>query len=127
MSNDHQGDVHSKADYVDALKSVKLEELKDIGKIPCARTSLLYGIGAGFGIAALRFITKRNIKSSSNWAVGTFCGVSAINFELCQMERKQKLERLQLIVKESDSKARASAIRKGIQVVIDEPAASSKD
>ncbi|KAI8068325.1 hypothetical protein BC940DRAFT_299707 [Gongronella butleri] len=122
--NDSQNDgVHSKTDYMEALKSVKVEEFKDIGKIPCARTSLLYGMGAAFGIAAIRFITKRNVKSASNWAVGAFCGVSAINFELCQMDRKQKIERLQLIVRESDSNARASALRKGIQVVIDDDVA----
>ncbi|CAO3630000.1 unnamed protein product [Cunninghamella blakesleeana] len=117
--------VPEKSDYVEALKTVKVEDFKDIGKIPCARNSLLYGIGAAFGLGAIRFILKRSVPSAANWAVGSFCGVSVVSFELCQMDRKQKLERLQLIIKETDSspkqqRLRQEAINKSIQVVIDD-------
>jgi hypothetical protein len=44
------------------------------------------------------------IPTSANWAVGTFCGVSIVSFEACQMERKQKIEKMRLIVKATDSK-----------------------
>lgn len=65
-------------------------------------TNLL--IGAGITVGALRFVSKRVIPTSANWAVGTFMGVSAISFEACQMERKQKIEKMKLIVKATDSK-----------------------
>lgn len=44
------------------------------------------------------------IPTSANWAVGTFCGVSVVSFEACQMERKQKIEKMRLIVKATDSR-----------------------
>lgn len=55
-------------------------------------------------MGAVRFATKRMIPTSANWAVGTFCGVSVISFEACQMERRQKIEKMRLIVKATDSK-----------------------
>lgn len=77
-------------------------------------------IAAGVTIGAIRFMSKRKllrtwnkteilklkigiVSTSANWAVGTFCGVSAVSFEMCQMERKQKLEKLRMIVKATDS------------------------
>jgi hypothetical protein len=42
--------------------------------------------------------------TSANWAVGTFVGVSAVSFEMCQMERKNKIEKLKMIVKATDSR-----------------------
>ncbi|KAL9553725.1 hypothetical protein MBANPS3_003150 [Mucor bainieri] len=89
--------------FVDALKTVKLEDFKDVNRIPCARNALLYGIVAGVTVGAVRFATKRMIPTSANWAVGTFCGVSVISFEGCQMERRQKIEKMRLIVKATDS------------------------
>ncbi|KAI9027177.1 hypothetical protein CLU79DRAFT_740690, partial [Phycomyces nitens] len=88
----------------EALKTVKIEDFKDVPKIPCARNSLLYGMGSGIGVGAIRYMMKQRIPTAANWAVGVFCGVSAISFELCQMARKQKLEKLQLIVKATDSR-----------------------
>ncbi|KAI8335425.1 hypothetical protein BC941DRAFT_430282 [Chlamydoabsidia padenii] len=121
--------VPDKSDYVEALKTVKVEEFKDIGKIPCARPALLYGIGAAFGLGAIRFLVKRSVPTSANWAVGAFCGVSAIGFELCQMERKQKLDRLRMIVKETDSSPKQrqrDAIKKNIQVIVDQDELDNK-
>lgn len=90
--------------FVDALKTVKLEDFKEVNRIPCARNALLYGMGAGVAMGAIRFLSKRAIPTSTNWAVATFMGVSAISFEACQMERKQKIEKMRLIVKATDSK-----------------------
>ncbi|KAG1057238.1 hypothetical protein G6F46_008826 [Rhizopus delemar] len=89
--------------FVDALKTIKLEDFKEVNKIPCSRNALLYGMAAGVTIGAIRFMSKRIVSTSANWAVGTFCGVSAVSFEMCQMERKQKLEKLRMIVKATDS------------------------
>lgn len=41
---------------MDALKTIKLEDFKDVYKKPCARDALLVGIGAGFGAGGLRAI-----------------------------------------------------------------------
>ncbi|KAI8987163.1 hypothetical protein BDB01DRAFT_784834 [Pilobolus umbonatus] len=115
--------------FVDALKTVKLEDFKEINRIPCARNALLYGMGAGVAVGLLRFVTKRTVSTSANWAVASFCGVSAVSFEACHLERKNKLEKLRLIVKETDSKGREERLvvtergKKGaFDVVIETPA-----
>lgn len=59
-------------------------------------------------MGALRFVSKRRIPTSANWAVATFIGVSAISFEACQMDRKQKIEKMRLIVKATDSRPKPS-------------------
>ncbi|ORE21632.1 hypothetical protein BCV71DRAFT_173471 [Rhizopus microsporus] len=45
--------------FVDALKTIKLEDFKDINKIPCSRNALLYGMAAGVAMGAIRFMSKR--------------------------------------------------------------------
>lgn len=37
-----------------------MEDLKNLGTIPCVRNSLLYGIGTGVGIGAVRFLGTRS-------------------------------------------------------------------
>ncbi|KAI8366014.1 uncharacterized protein BYT42DRAFT_150499 [Radiomyces spectabilis] len=94
---------------VNALKTVKLEDFKDVPKIPCARNAFLYGMGAGVSVGAVRFLAKRSIPTAANWAVAAFCGVAAVSFEMCQMERKQKLEKLRMIIKATDSNGQSRA------------------
>ncbi len=36
-----------------------IKDFENIGNIPCARSSLLYGIGGGAGIGAVRFLSSR--------------------------------------------------------------------
>lgn len=44
------------AGLIDALKSIKLEDFKEVHKKPCTREGFLTGIGAGFGIGGIRAI-----------------------------------------------------------------------
>lgn len=44
------------AGLIDALKTVKPEELLEVHKKPCVREALLTGILSGFGMASLRTI-----------------------------------------------------------------------
>lgn len=44
------------AGVIDALKSIKSNEFKEMHKKPCARDALLTGIGGGFGIGGVRAI-----------------------------------------------------------------------
>lgn len=65
-----------------------------------------------------------SVPSAANWAVAAFCGVSIISFEMCQMDRRQKLERLHLIVKETNSRTNKQVVvdehrKGGLHVVID--------
>ena len=44
------------AGLIDAMKSVRLEEFREVHKKPCVRDALLTGIGTGFGIGGIRTI-----------------------------------------------------------------------
>ena len=50
------GGKAKEADLLEAIKTVRLDELKEVHKKPCARDALLTGIGAGFGMGGLRMI-----------------------------------------------------------------------
>ncbi|KAI9487951.1 hypothetical protein BDB00DRAFT_850756 [Zychaea mexicana] len=111
MSNNNND--NNQPTFTDALQTIKVDDFKNVGKIPCARNALLYGMGGAFGAGGIRYIVKRTVPSAANWAVAAFCGISLISFEMCQMDRKAKLERLHLIVKETNS-------RGGKRQVVDE-------
>jgi Protein of unknown function (DUF3767) len=48
--------INSNPTLFDAIKTVRLEDFKQVHMYPCVRDSLLTGIGAGFGIGGLRGI-----------------------------------------------------------------------
>ncbi len=41
---------------LEAAKTIKLRDFKELHKKPCARDSFLVGIGAGFGVGGIRAI-----------------------------------------------------------------------
>ena len=71
------------------------------------KTTDILLLGAGVTMGILRFASKRRMPTAANWGVFTFMGVSAVSFEACQMERKQKLEKIRMIVKATDSRPKA--------------------
>ncbi|KAG2218792.1 hypothetical protein INT45_000329 [Circinella minor] len=118
--------------FSEAFQTIKAEDFKNVGKIPCARNALLYGMGGAFGVGGIRYIVKRAVPTSANWAVAAFCGISLISFEMCQMDRKSKLERLHLIVKESNSRGEkrrvdAQGKDKAFQVIVDDIPSPAKN
>ncbi|DAA75034.1 TPA_exp: Cytochrome c oxidase protein 20, mitochondrial [Trichophyton benhamiae CBS 112371] len=74
---------------MDSLRSLSLEKFASVYKAPCARDSLLLGIGTGFGVGGLRAILGglKSLWSASNWAVGSFALVSLAAHEYCQRQR----------------------------------------
>ncbi|KAI7863578.1 hypothetical protein BDF14DRAFT_1885003 [Spinellus fusiger] len=91
------------ATVTEAFKTVKLEDFKQVAKIPCARNALLYGMGTGVSVGAIRYLMKRKVPTAANWAVVAFCGVSLVSFEMCHLERKSKIEKLHRIIKATDA------------------------
>lgn len=47
---------------------------------PCFRTGLMWGIGVASVIGAHRFRTIKHIRSSCDWAIGTFLLVSTCSW-----------------------------------------------
>ncbi|MCJ1432534.1 hypothetical protein MMC27_001891 [Xylographa pallens] len=64
----------------DGIKSIKVEDVKHLHKIPCVRDAFLMGMGTGFMIGGGRAIVG-----------GSFCFSSAGMWEFCQ--RRRTLER----------------------------------
>ncbi|KAJ5493022.1 hypothetical protein N7539_001768 [Penicillium diatomitis] len=79
--------------YSEVVGNVSLSEISSFYKAPCARESLLTGIGAGFGIGGVRavFGGLRSLWSAGNWAVGIFAVTSLGAYELCRRRRIQEL------------------------------------
>ncbi|KAK2743261.1 hypothetical protein FQN57_004950 [Myotisia sp. PD_48] len=75
--------------FTDSLKSLSLNNFTSFYKAPCARDSLLVGIGAGFGVGSVRAILGglKSLWIASNWAVGTFALASVATHQYCQRTR----------------------------------------
>ncbi|GFZ52380.1 hypothetical protein JCM24511_10153 [Saitozyma sp. JCM 24511] len=110
-------------DYWAALQRVDVaRDLENIGQIPCARNSLLYGIAGGAGVGAVRFISSRRAKLASNWAVGAFVGISIVQWyvaarefvvgQLCNNARAKELQQMRMI-QEKFSHRHASKLKRG--------------
>ncbi|KAL4871008.1 hypothetical protein BDV12DRAFT_194920 [Aspergillus spectabilis] len=78
----------------EAMKSMSLNKATSFYKTPCARDSLLLGIGAGFGVGGVRGVLggRRAIWTACNWAVGVFAITSLATYEFCQRRRIQELD-----------------------------------
>ncbi|KAI8049194.1 hypothetical protein BDF22DRAFT_193206 [Syncephalis plumigaleata] len=72
--------------------------MRNIGKVPCGRDSLLYGIGGGLAVGAGRFIVKRKAMTASNWAVGAFAIISIGCWEWCNYQRLQHAKKVGVVV-----------------------------
>lgn len=92
------------ANVLDALKSVRLTDFKEVHRKPCVRDALLPGIGAGFVMGGIRAIMGGQIFTACTWAVGSFCVGSAAMYEFCQRRRKLEREGMQRVVEVVDRK-----------------------
>ncbi|CAE6415664.1 unnamed protein product [Rhizoctonia solani] len=81
---------------LEAIKRIDpVQDFKRIPSMPCARESLMYGIGTGAGIGGIRFISSRSILTSCHWAVGTFVLVSSFSWYTCRaaLSKEQRVMR----------------------------------
>ncbi|WEW60497.1 hypothetical protein PRK78_005984 [Emydomyces testavorans] len=105
---------------MDAVKSLSISEFTSFYKAPCARDSLLLGIGTGFGVGSLRVVLGgiKTLWAASNWAVGSFALVSILTHQYCQRQRVKEMdgmkEAVQLMreLKSKKQKEQAEAKRK---------------
>ncbi|OWZ61572.1 hypothetical protein J008_01776 [Cryptococcus neoformans] len=85
-------------DFKAALRRINpKQDLENIGKIPCARNSLLYGIAGGVGVGAVRFLGSRKPWLAANWAVGSFIAISVFQWETCNRARRKELAQMRVI------------------------------
>ncbi|KAI4089880.1 MAG: hypothetical protein LQ348_001719 [Seirophora lacunosa] len=92
------------AGLFEALKSIQLEDFKEVHKKPCTREGFLTGIGAGFGIGGVRAILGAPIFTACSWAVGAFVFGSFAMHEYCQQKRRTEKAGIQRINAALDEK-----------------------
>ncbi|RFU26617.1 hypothetical protein B7463_g9715, partial [Scytalidium lignicola] len=102
--------------FTNALKTVRLGDLKQVHMYPCVRDSLLTGIGAGFGIGGLRALLGAPIPKATNWAASSFVLLSFASYEYCLYKRsleKAQVKRAVEIIdrKKAEKEAQAKAAR----------------
>lgn len=96
------------ATVTDAVRTIALNDFTSVHTQPCVRSSLLYGIGAGFAFGGLRLVLggvsnclpacpTRNtelcaapVPKAANWAAGTFVGASLVTYEFCRYRRSRE-------------------------------------
>ncbi|KAL8801921.1 MAG: hypothetical protein Q9182_004155 [Xanthomendoza sp. 2 TL-2023] len=105
---------HTEPGIVDALKTIKLEDFKEVHKKPCTREGFLTGIGAAFATGGVRAIfgglypwprhfppsmltEPAPIFTACSWAVGAFAFGSFAMHEYCQRKRKREKEGMQRV------------------------------
>ncbi|KAG9303963.1 hypothetical protein G9A89_005873 [Geosiphon pyriformis] len=100
-TSDNSSEESKTKEAVKTLKSLNYEDFKNIGKIPCARQSFLYGIMAGAVVGGIRYFYKGNVSSASNWAVGSFLLSSIGIWETCRLKKRREYTQFKTIVEEA--------------------------
>jgi cytochrome c oxidase assembly protein subunit 20 len=77
-----------------------VDDVKNAAYMPCARSSLLYGIGGGLVVGCVHFLTRRRVASASNWAVVSFGGISIASWEYCRYNRRQKTAQMRSVMEQ---------------------------
>lgn len=125
-----------------ALPEVDPKDIARLERIPCARDSLLSGLGMGtlVGSAAF-FMMRRPIMASCNWAVLSFCGVSLASWEYCTRKKENDYQFIQKVMhaskeyeqlrreqarKEGDMTAEAAGVKRVPPLELEDVPASKK-
>ncbi|GAA5926591.1 Cox20p [Sporobolomyces koalae] len=123
---DSQPPTNQKPTVLDAVKTINpVQDLQKLPSMPCARSSLLFGIVAGASIGGLRFIFSRGgrgtlaggnnrlgeIGAAANWAVGAWGIASLGAWETCRARQTAEATRMAALVSEIKSRQAAKAAK----------------
>ncbi|EON66963.1 hypothetical protein W97_06079 [Coniosporium apollinis CBS 100218] len=89
---------------IDALKSIRVEDFRELHKKPCVRDALLTGIGSGFAIGGTTAIFGKPLWRACNWAVGSFAAGSFFMYQYCLIRRQLEKDGMKRIVEVRDQK-----------------------
>ena len=105
VSTEEEAEEASKqVSYVDAARSIKLEDFSNVHHTPCFRNAMLPGIAGGMGVGAIRFLIGANAMAAANWAVGGFAGIAFVTHGFCQRRRSLEKEGIRRAVEVLDKK-----------------------
>ncbi|WFD41179.1 uncharacterized protein MJAP1_004174 [Malassezia japonica] len=86
---------------LEAFQNTSFSELvQRLPHIPCARSSLLFGMASGASVGVIQVFAGRGISRATNWAVGSFLFVSVVGWETCRRQRAAEQARLKHIMSE---------------------------
>ncbi|GAA5970657.1 hypothetical protein JCM3765_001184 [Sporobolomyces pararoseus] len=120
------GSSPQKPTVLDAVKTINpVQDLQRLPSMPCARSSLLFGIVAGASIGGLRFIFSRGGRgtlnggnnrmgefgAAANWAVGAWGIASLGAWETCRARQTAEATRMAALVSEIKSRQAAKAAK----------------
>lgn len=71
---------------------------------------MAFALGGGAGFGAIRFLARRSVPSAANWAVGSFCAIATISFEMCQMDRRNTVTKLKTKINEIKTRERSQIV-----------------
>ncbi|KAF1839632.1 hypothetical protein BDW02DRAFT_563697 [Decorospora gaudefroyi] len=76
--------------YFDVVRGLGPEYYLNFHKRPCIRDSQLQALTAGFAGGSLAAIIGKPVAAASNWAVGTWCCVTVVSYQVCQYYRSKE-------------------------------------
>ncbi|KAJ8291760.1 Cytochrome c oxidase assembly protein cox20, mitochondrial [Rhodotorula toruloides] len=127
-------DPSRKPTLLDAAKTISpLTDLQRLPSMPCARTSLLFGIVAGASIGGMRFVFSRagrrgtsrgdmaspwgEVGSAANWAVAAW-GIGSLGaWETCRARQTAEQARMQALVTEIKARRAAKSASSSAQSI----------
>lgn len=66
---------------LDVLRQMSFRDmLEHLPQIPCARSSLLFGMSSAASIGTIQLFAGRGVGRAVNWTVGTFLFVSVVGW-----------------------------------------------
>lgn len=83
---------------------------ENVLKMPCARKSLFYGLMGGLSLGIVRFYVTKQAVTALNWGVGSFGGISLLNWEWCRYQRRIIQLQLDAIDRETREKLEATSL-----------------
>ncbi|PWN50087.1 hypothetical protein IE53DRAFT_387641 [Violaceomyces palustris] len=93
----------------EAISSIQpIQDLKRIGTIPCARTSLLMGMATAAGVSGISLAAGRGLRRGLNWGVGSFIFISLASWETCRRSRKLEHQRMRTVIESYSSSSNSS-------------------
>ncbi|KAI4864086.1 hypothetical protein F4820DRAFT_449397 [Hypoxylon rubiginosum] len=94
----------SQPSITEGIQSIKPDDFLNVHQIPCARQSLLTGIGAGAAVGMGRFVAGGRIPKATNWAFWSFFIGSIAQWEYCRAQRANERAAVARIVQVMDKK-----------------------
>ncbi|KXN69100.1 hypothetical protein CONCODRAFT_71753 [Conidiobolus coronatus NRRL 28638] len=87
----------------EAFQTLDVSKLPNVIQAPCARSSLLYGIGGGTLVGFGKYLLNKNVLRSANWSVGSFAFISLVTWEYCRYQWRIKENKYKVLVNDMNA------------------------